>query len=511
MFLVLQKLALRGRTLKDSPRFGLSRGGWGRSRGDWPLGRAIRRWLRRPLSYPTMLVAIVPLWTAWPTDFANPICRAAVFQEIPGRGSGHAPDSLAEDRVADDLADRVRTWIEQLDAPLRSQRDAAEQALREGGPSLLELLPPAEEASSAERRLRLERIWQSLAAAAVEQALRGSTIELAGDGASASEILRRIRQQSGIRLQWAVADAPGAVSSDRLSGPFWPVLDGLLDTWHADLQAAEEPFALRIVPRSPERPARLGTANYSGAFRLQPTRFRRYAESDGTVTLRIGLSVEWEPTLWPVVVWQDPVWNRVTTVSGGEATPRSGGRREIPLPRMVYPLPLTTEFSLPAGDADIRRWTGRIEVLAAAVPHSFAFDLRAGIPSRRSLGDVTVELERLETSDTSVIATLRVEYRNVEVPLKSHLAGVFENPVRLEYPDGTICAGVIRETTAETDRSAVIRYVFRKPETSPPHSPPDRLAATIPLAVRTVAVDYDFGGDQLSPSAGPPSLEDSPP
>ncbi len=511
MFSVLQTLALLGRRWKDAPRPGRIRDGWGRFRGPCTLSRSIRRWLYPTLSSPALLAVVVPFWIAWPTAFENPVCRAALSQEISGRGPGQAPDDLAADRENGDVADRVRTWIEQLDAPLRSQRDAAEKALREGGPSLLEMLPLPEEASSAESRLRLERIWQSLAAAAVEQALRGSKIDLEGGGAPASEILRRIRRQSGIRLQWAVPEAPVASPSDRLSGPFWPALDRLLDTWHADLQAAEEPFALRIVPRPPGRPARLGTAHYAGAFRLQPTRLQRYAESDGTVTLRAGMSVEWAPIIWPVVVWQDPAWNRVTTASGGEATPRSGGRREIPLPRMVYPVPLTTEFAIPAGDAEILRWTGRIEVLAAAVPHSFAFDLRAGIPKRRSLGDVTVELERLETSDTSVIATLRVEYRNVAVPLKSHLAGVFENPVRLEYPDGTICDGTIRETTAETDRSAVLRYVFRKPETSPPHSPPRRLTATIPLAVRTVAVDFDFAGDQPSPSAGPPSLEDSPP
>ncbi|NMC19317.1 MAG: hypothetical protein GYA33_02755 [Thermogutta sp.] len=405
----------------------------------------------------------------------------------------------------------MRTWLEQLDAPLRSQRDAAEKALMEAGPALLDLLPPAEEAASAESRLRLERVWQSLAAAAVEQAAHGSTLELTGNGASAEEVLRHIRRQSGNRLQWAVPDRPTAAFSGRLSGPFWPVVDALLDAWHADLQAAEEPFTLRIVPRPPEGPARVGTAGYSGAFRLQPTRFRRFEESDGTVTLRLGLSVEWEPRLWPAVVWHDPAWNRATTASGKETTPRAGGRREIPLPRTVYPLPLTTDFTLPAEDSAIRRWTGRIEVLAAVVPHSFAFDLQAGIPGRRSLGDVTVELERLDTVDPSPAAALRIEYRNVEIPLKSHLAGVFENPVRLEYPDGTICRGIVRETLAETDCSAVIRYVFQPAATSPPLSPPKRLVATVPLAVRRIEVGYDFSGDRLPSSVGPRSPDDSNP
>jgi len=510
MFLGLGKRAVFGKRLKEVPGFGSGCIGSGRSGGACALGKSKRRFFRR-LRYAVTLVAMVPGLTACPTRLENPACLAAVFGKAPGVEPGQEPDERAAEWETSDVADRVRSWIEQLDAPLRSQRDAAEKALFEGGPTLLEILPPAEAASSAESRLRLERIRQSLAAAAVEQALRGSTIELAGERISAGEVLRQIRQQSGNSMQWAVQDGTPAEFSDRLSGPFWPVVDRLLDAWDADLQAAEEPFALRIVPRPPERPPRLRAGNYSRAFRFQPTRFRYYEESDGTVTLRAGLIAEWEPKLWPVVVWHDTAWNRATTASGKEATPRSAGRREIPLPRTVYPLPLTTDFALPAGDALIRRWTGRIEVLAAVVPHSFAFDLRAGIAGRRSLGDVTVELLKLEASDTSLIASLRVEYRNVEVPLKSHLAGIFENPVRLEYPDGTICRGIISETLAETDRSAVIRYLFRKPATSPPLSPPDRLAATIPLAVRMVEVGYDFAGDQLPSAAGPPSREDSTP
>lgn len=459
-----------------------------------------------------LLAGMVPGRIALSTALDDEAPWTAVVQEDQGERSERPSVASTTDDGDAEMAVQVQSWVAQLDAPLRRQRDAAETALLEAGPTVLDLLPPAEDAPSAESRLRLGRVWQSLADAAVEQALRGSTLDLTGSGVAASEILAQIRRQSGNRLRWAVPDATAAPITGPLAGPFWPVLDGLLDAWNAELRAGGEPFTLQIVPRPPDLPARLQAAVYSGAFRLQPTKFRRFEEPDGTVTLRTGLIAEWEPKLWPVVVWQDAAWNRATTTSGKEVVSRSGGgRREIPLPRTVYPLSLTTDFTLPADDAAIARWTGCIEVLAAVSPYSFAFDLNNGLPRRRNLGDVTVELQRFETADDSAVAQLRIEYRNVAIPLKSHLAGVFENAARLEYPDGTQCEGVIRETPAETDRSAVVQYVFRLPETTPPSSLPNRLVTTIPLALRMVRVCYDFSGDRLPSAVGPVSHEDSNP
>lgn len=459
-----------------------------------------------------LVSTILPVWIAFPAAIGDESVGVSLSTEVHGgRAAVEPAEGTSEPEGAAD-ADQVRNWVDQLDAPLRSQRDAAERSLIEAGPAVLGILPPVEEVSSAESRLRLERILQALAAASVRQTLRGSTLDLTVREGSPDEILRQVRQQSGNRLQWAMPEVPSAISSARLAGPFWPVLDGLLDDWNAGLQAAEEPFSLRIVPRPAGGAARRQAASYAGPFRVQATRFQRFEEPDNTVTLRAGLSVEWEPMLWPVAVWHDAAWNRATTTLGNEAVPRSGGgRREMPLPRTVYPLPLAIDFTLPAEDTALARWTGRFEVLAAVAPYSFVFDLRAGLPRRQSLGDVTVELQSLKIGDNSVAASLRIEYRDVAIPLKSHLAGVFEVPVRLEYPDGTTCDGVIRETLAETDSSAVIHHVFRPPETVPPSSPPERLAATVPLAVQMMEVNYEFSGDRLPPSSGRPSREDSAP
>lgn len=463
-------------------------------------------------SIAVLVMASLPVWIAFPAAIGNENSRAFLFGQVRGGQAAVEPDQGVKEPAETADADQVRNWVDQLEAPLRSQRDAAERSLIEAGPAVLDILPPVEKASSAESRLRLERIWQALTAAYIRQTLRGATLDLTVEEGSPDEILRQIRQQSGNRLQWSLPEARSVPHPARLSGPFWPILDGLLDDWNAGLQAAEEPFTLRIVPRPAGGSARRQAASYAGPFRVHATRLQRFEEPDSTVTLRADLSVEWEPTLWPVAVWHDAAWNRATTTLGKEAVPRSGGgRREIPLPRTVYPLPLAIDFTLPAEDADLARWTGRFQVLAAVAPYNFVFDLRAGLPRRRILGDVTVELQRLKIGDNSAAASLRVEYRDVAIPLKSHLAGVFEVPVRLEYPDGTTCDGAVRETLAETDSSAVIHYVFRLPETMPPSSPPERLAATVPLAVQMMEVNYDFSGDRLPPSSGRPSREDSAP
>ncbi|GEM_PF-5853854 len=419
---------------------------------------------------------------------------------------GPIEDSLSESGEIDaGLADLVKNSLVQLDAPQRTERDAAEQALLVAGPALLPYLPPPEEVASAEVRLRLERVRQSLAVAAVDRATQGSQIALPAGEVSPHDAFRRIRSQTGNRLCWAVPEEPRLTLARPLSGPFWPVMDRLLDAWHGDLKASAEPFALQVVLRRKEAGRESSGAYVSGAFQLQPGEVRRFNEPDGTTTYRTVLAVEWEPVLWPVVVWYDPAWSRAKLATGEIVRPRSGGgRREIPLPRGVYPLRLATDFALPTAEAAIRHWSGRLQILAAIAPHPFAFTLdRDDRPRRQGLGQVSIVLERFERGESADTASLRIEYRDAPIPLKSHLAGIFENRARLGYSDGTWIEGIVNNCLAEADRSAVVQYSFPHTKSLSMQSPPRQLSVTVPLAVRVLEVDYEFSGDAPFPAEHP--------
>jgi len=75
--------------------------------------------------------------------------------------------------------DRVAELVEQLDAPRLAQRQAAEAALIELGPAALEHLPEPEQTTSAETRLRLERVIAKLRAQATEGSIRPPEITVA--------------------------------------------------------------------------------------------------------------------------------------------------------------------------------------------------------------------------------------------------------------------------------------------------------------------------------------------
>ena len=71
--------------------------------------------------------------------------------------------------------------MRQLDSDQLAQRNAAEEALIQKGPAVIDLLPAATDRMSAEVRDRLARIRQKLQQAAVESSVKPSLITLNGD------------------------------------------------------------------------------------------------------------------------------------------------------------------------------------------------------------------------------------------------------------------------------------------------------------------------------------------
>ena len=97
----------------------------------------------------------------------------------------------------EDLKAEVRRLVRQLDAPQLAQREAAEAELLRRGPAVLDLLPPADDRTSAEVQQRLGRIRQQLQQAAADAVAKASTITLHADAMPLSEILRGVPRAVG--------------------------------------------------------------------------------------------------------------------------------------------------------------------------------------------------------------------------------------------------------------------------------------------------------------------------
>ena len=178
----------------------------------------------------------------------------------------------------EDLKAEVRRLVRQLDAPQLAQREAAEAELLRRGPAMLDLLPPADDRTSAEVQQRLGRIRQKLQLAAADAVTKTSTITLHADAMPLSEILRAFQKQSGNTIdydlrgeQFGQPSAEPKLNVNFDATPFWPALDKLLDQAGLTLCPQVGQRALGVVAAPEGKPtARSDRASYSGPFRFEP-------------------------------------------------------------------------------------------------------------------------------------------------------------------------------------------------------------------------------------------------
>ncbi len=146
-------------------------------------------------------------------------------------------------------------------------RQAAEAALIELGPDILELLPAADVPTTAEVRERLARIRGQLQTQQARRSLDASRVSLDGE-MSLAEALRAIQQQTGNALV-GYEDFDQRVTVHFQQTPFWEAVDQLLD----QAQLRIDPFAgggreLKVVRGSASHAPRAACA---GLFRFEPT------------------------------------------------------------------------------------------------------------------------------------------------------------------------------------------------------------------------------------------------
>ena len=135
------------------------------------------------------------------------------------------------------LTGQVARLIRQLDDDRPDNRQAAEAALIELGPDVLELLPATDAVASAEVRERLTRVRGRLQTERSRRSVEASLVSLDGD-MTLAEALHAIQQQTGNALL-GYEDLDQRVTIHWPQVPFWEALDQVLDEGHLTI----DPFA----------------------------------------------------------------------------------------------------------------------------------------------------------------------------------------------------------------------------------------------------------------------------
>jgi hypothetical protein len=353
---------------------------------------------------------------------------------------GQAEPANAAEPGTGPLAEKVKKLVVQLDDDLQARRDAAEKALVELGPDLLDVLPPPGPKASLELKARLARVRSAVEKAHIEAFTRPSTVTLQGK-MKLSEALKKIEEQTGNKVvdgreRFNQEPDDVTVELDLQKVSFWQVLDKLLD--EADLTLYnynDSPGELLLMNRNPGELDRTGRGSYGGLFRLEAksidaTRDLRNPMGNG---LRITTDINWEPRVRPIVL-EVPLAELQATDESGNAISTSGeGEVEVPIESSNSGVELDLHLGLPKRSVEkIASLRGKLIALVPGRAETFYFDKLSKVKDEaQQRGGVVVTLEQVRKNEDVHEVRVRVKFDKAANALESHRGWIYNNEAYL--------------------------------------------------------------------------------
>jgi hypothetical protein len=364
----------------------------------------------------------------------------------------------------------TRRLVRQLDGDSLAERDAAERALIALGPKILDLLPPVTRNTSAEVRVRLERIRKLLQEQAAEAAASAARITLQGE-MPLLEALAALEKQSGntvadFRARFNQAATNPAVRVDFQDVPFWKALDQLLD--QAGLTVynfSGQEGALAIVSRGGGERNRADRATYSGLFRFEGVSLiaRRDLRDPRGDSLRLAVEVAWEPRISPIVL-QMPLDSIQAVDENGRALAIEAVRTQLEIPAETGIPAAEIQIPLKLPDRQTRQIAsleGRLSALVPGRVQEFVFDDPRNAKSvEQAVAGVTVTLEQVRKNLDLFEARVRVRFDRAGVALESHRNWVYKNEAYLLDPEGQRVDHDGMQATLQREDEVGVAYLF---------------------------------------------------
>jgi len=297
----------------------------------------------------------------------------------------------------DILEKKVAKLSSDLDNAKQAIRDAAEAELRAIGPSIIEFLPAIGSDASAEWKMRLDRIRDSLEKQEMQEFTLPTTVTLSGS-MTGREALTKIAEETGntIKLE-ELPTLDREVVTDFEATPFWEAFDEVLDQLELTV-AGGDGETMQLMPRAVNAPLRISAAGYSGVFRLEPLTVQKtqQLQSPAQNSLQIQVLLSWEPRLAPVFV-KFPMDSIELVCDDGQVLQSKMTAEETEfVPTGGSQLLVGLNFILPERTAKkVLRWNGKVFVSIPGKPATLEFDeLTKEGRKTATVGNLKVVLEK---------------------------------------------------------------------------------------------------------------------
>ncbi len=308
------------------------------------------------------------------------------------------PKRIQKPKVDRDVLEKkVAKLSSDLDSPKQAIRDQAEAELVALGPAVIEFLPPIGADASAEWKMRIDRLRDTLEKLEMQEFTMPSTVTMSGS-MTGRQALTKIAEETGNTIN--LGDAPNLdreVVTDFDATPFWEAFDEVVDQLELTVSGGDGEN-IQLVPRAANAPLRIAAAGYSGVFRMEPLTIQKtyQLQDPAQSTLQIQVLLSWEPRLAPVFV-KFPMEAMELICDDGQVLQSKMNAPETEfVPAGGSQLQVALNFVLPERKAKkILRWNGKVFVSIPGKPATLEFDelMKEG-KKTATVGNLKVVLEK---------------------------------------------------------------------------------------------------------------------
>lgn len=363
----------------------------------------------------------------------------------------------------DVLEKKVAKLSSDLDSPKQAIRDQSEAELVALGPVVIEFLPPIGADASAEWKMRIDRLRDTLEKLEMQEFTMPSTVTLSGS-MTGRQALTKIAEETGNTIN--LGDSPNLdrdVVTDFDSTPFWEAFDEVVDQLELTVSGGDGEN-IQLVPRAANAPLRIAAAGYSGVFRMEPLTIQKtyQLQDPAQSTLQIQVLLSWEPRLAPVFV-KFPMEAMELVCDDGQVLQSKMNADETEfVPAGGSQLQVALNFVLPERKAKkILRWNGKVVVSIPGKPATLEFDelMKEG-KKTATVGNLKVVLEKARKNRDIYEVLVGISLNSTEQTAEAFRGWTNTHEAFLMDKDNKRLEHVGWSTTRMNDKEIGLSYLF---------------------------------------------------
>ncbi len=350
----------------------------------------------------------------------------------------------------------VKRAVQVLDSQELSQRQAAEKALINKGPAILDLLPSQTEQLSAEVKKRLRRVRQTLYGQIAKATTRASNVTLQGSY-SLAEILREFESQTSNQVSFE-HEQTAKINLDIQETPFLQALDIVLNKTNLVVQPSKSKNRNQIFigPDFCPKPVNRTHVTYAGIFRIAAT------ELSVTKQSRLTFQINWEPRIRPLYLTIDGKSISATDDQQNKIKCHLFGERTLNVEGRASSVKIEIPLELPQQEAT--KLTSVKGTLSAVLPgrhEPFSFSLTPktpATPAKQQRAGVIVELQQAVAITERIEVQVKITYADAGDAFASHRGWLSHNATYLSIDGQRVLGTPSRKTLPQTAQS--VTYLF---------------------------------------------------